>query len=185
MIRAVIFDLDGTLVQTEKLKAISYGRAVVELCPETIDEADPDVLRSNQWPHNRLLLKQARQANCQLGLATMSHCQQVQRVLAVLDLVNVFDFIATRDDVEHGKPHPEIYELVSSALAIPPGECLVIEDSPAGVQAALSAGMSCIAVTTPFTRGRIHASELLDERWIVDDPEALPAVVEMVMANGK
>jgi beta-phosphoglucomutase-like phosphatase (HAD superfamily) len=38
MIRAVIFDLDGTLVQTERLKAISYARAAVELCPYTVSE---------------------------------------------------------------------------------------------------------------------------------------------------
>jgi beta-phosphoglucomutase-like phosphatase (HAD superfamily) len=38
MIRAVIFDLDGTLVQTERLKALSYARAAVELCPYTVGE---------------------------------------------------------------------------------------------------------------------------------------------------
>ena len=38
--RAVIFDLDGTLVQTEKLKAISYARAAVELCPRGISKED-------------------------------------------------------------------------------------------------------------------------------------------------
>jgi beta-phosphoglucomutase len=38
MIRAVIFDLDGTLVQTERLKARSYAQATVELCPYTLDE---------------------------------------------------------------------------------------------------------------------------------------------------
>ena len=39
MIRAVIFDLDGTLVQTERLKALSYARAAVELCPDELSEA--------------------------------------------------------------------------------------------------------------------------------------------------
>ena len=40
MIQAMIFDLDGTLVQTERLKAHSYARAAVELCPYTINEED-------------------------------------------------------------------------------------------------------------------------------------------------
>ena len=40
MIRAMIFDLDGTLVQTEKLKALSYAKAVVDLCPEEVQEAE-------------------------------------------------------------------------------------------------------------------------------------------------
>lgn len=40
MIRAMIFDLDGTLVQTERLKAISYARSAVELCPHSLTEAE-------------------------------------------------------------------------------------------------------------------------------------------------
>jgi beta-phosphoglucomutase len=39
MIQAMIFDLDGTLVQTEKLKALSYARAAVELCPHEVSES--------------------------------------------------------------------------------------------------------------------------------------------------
>jgi len=38
VVKAMIFDLDGTLVQTEKLKALSYARAAVELCPSEIDD---------------------------------------------------------------------------------------------------------------------------------------------------
>ena len=121
MIQAMIFDLDGTLVQTERLKAISYAQAAVELC----------------------------------------------------------------DDVEQGKPDPKIYLLVSCELDVPPDRCLVIEDSPSGVKAALAAGMWCIAVTTPFTHQAVHAERLLDERWIVDDPAALTAVVQRMVEKGK
>jgi beta-phosphoglucomutase len=243
MIRAMIFDLDGTLVQTERLKALSYARAAVELCPYTLDEeevieafkgvvglsrqevaralverfdleekaqarmaefgvsapwqafvqvrlrhyermlADPQVLRSNQWPHNVALLNEAGRTGCKTALATMSRCEQARRVLEVLDLVDAFDFVASGDDVEHGKPDPEIYQLVARELIVPSAECLVIEDSPSGVKAALAAGMWCIAVTTPFTRRRIHAEQLLDEHWIVDDPATLTAVVQQMVAE--
>jgi beta-phosphoglucomutase len=245
MIRAMIFDLDGTLVQTERLKAISYARAAVELCPYTLSEAeaveafkdvvglprrevaqalverfdleekarsrmaefgvsapwqafvqlrlrfyeemlaDPEVLRSNQWPHNVALLNEARRSGCKTALATMSRCTQARRILDVLGLSEAFDFVASRDDVEHGKPDPEIYQLVARELAVSPAECLVIEDSPSGVKAALAAGMWCIAVTTPFTRQRIHAERLLDEHWIVDDPTTLTAVVQRMVAERK
>ena len=40
MIQAMIFDLDGTLVQTEKLKALSYAKAAVQLCPYSLEEND-------------------------------------------------------------------------------------------------------------------------------------------------
>lgn len=243
MIRAMIFDLDGTLVQTEKLKALSYAKAVVDLCPQEVREApvieafkevvglsrkevaerlierfhlteslqkrmndlgvdtpwqafiqvrlryyeeilaDPDILCNNQWPHNMALLQAARNAKCQLGLATMSYCTQVQRILKILNLEGAFDFVASREDVEHGKPDPEIYHLVAAELAVPAEECLVIEDSPSGVKAALAAGMWVIAVTTPFTREAFRKNHLLDERWIVDDPDTLPQVLNNLVAE--
>lgn len=237
MIRAMIFDLDGTLVQTERLKSISYARAAVELRPTDLTEAkvieafkevvglsrrevalglierfgleeaararmaefgvrtpwqafvqirlaiyeemlaDPEVIRRNQWAHNMALLHEARRTACQVGLATMSYCPQVRRVLEILELNDAFDFVASRDDVEHGKPDPEIYRLVADELGVAPGECLVIEDSPSGIKAALAAGMWCIAVTTPFTREAVHAHKLLPEGHIVDNPDRLAAVV--------
>lgn len=242
MIRAMIFDLDGTLVKTERLKALSYARAAAELCPYTLDGsevmeafkdvvglprrevaqglmdrfdlcesarsrmaefgvitpwqafvqvrlryyegmlADPEVLRNNQWPHNVALLHAARRASCSTGLATLSRCKQAQRVLEVLNLAGAFDFVATRDDVERGKPDPEIYQLVGQELGVPPAECLVIEDSPSGVKAALAAGMWCIVVTTPFTRKAIRSGHLLDESWTVDDPGMLTDVVQEMLA---
>ncbi|MEA3336288.1 MAG: HAD-IA family hydrolase [Chloroflexota bacterium] len=145
--------------------------------------ADPDVLRRNQWPHNVDLLHAARRAGCQVGLATMSNCPQVQRVLSILDLMGEFDFVASSDDVEQGKPDPEIYLLVARELGVSTHECLVIEDSPSGVKAALAAGMHVIAVSTPFTREALRADGLLEERWIVDDPATLPAVAQALMAT--
>ncbi|GAB4520527.1 MAG: HAD family hydrolase [Anaerolineae bacterium] len=241
MIRAMIFDLDGTLVQTERLKAISYAQAVQELCPFTVTEgevleyfknvvglsrqevaealvehyqlaahlqprlaelgvstlwqgfiqirlryyealiADPEVLRQSIWPHNVELLRRARQTTCRTALATMSHCLQVQYILGVLGFNDLFDFVATRDDVEHGKPDPEIYQLIARQFHIVPEECLVIEDSLAGVQAAVAAGMQVIAVTTPFTRDAVNMTDVLDHRWIVNEPALLlPTVAELV-----
>ncbi len=177
MIAAVIFDLDGTLVKTEQLKALSYARAAVELRPHGLNEADvmaaftevvglsrqavatallqrfdlevsaaermpefgvmtpwqafvqirlhiyqalladPDLLRRYEWPHTTALLREARQHGCTTALATMSYCPQVQNILAVLGLSDAFDFIATRDDVEHGKPDPEIYLLIARDMS--------------------------------------------------------------------
>lgn len=245
MINTMIFDLDGTLVQTEKLKALSYARAAVELCPDDLNEtevveafkevvglsrrevavtlmerfgltekaqaqmsafgvntpwqafvqvrlriyedmlADPERLRANQWPHNIALLQSARR-NCRfVGLATMSYCPQVKRVLDALELDKAFDFVASREDVEHGKPDPEIYRLIARELGVGPADCLVVEDSPAGVQAALAAGMAVMAVSTPFTRQRLHASGLLPAALIVDDPEQVSDVATAIVRQSQ
>lgn len=239
----MIFDLDGTLVQTEKLKALSYAKAAVELCPYSLAEeevieafkevvgrsrrevatflverfnlaeraqarleefgvktawqayvqvrlgiyqdllADPEVIRSNQWPHNVALLQEARRAQCLIGLATMSYCPQATRILEILSLPEAFDFVATRDDVERGKPDPEIYLLVASELAVDPADCLVIEDSPSGVEAALSAGMHVVAVATPFTGQGLRDLDRLPADYIVDDYNRVSAVVAEIV-NG-
>jgi HAD superfamily hydrolase (TIGR01509 family) len=56
----------------------------------------------------------------------MSSYQQTRRVLDILELFDVFDFFASRDDVEKGKPDPEIYLRVADELSVTPAECLVI-----------------------------------------------------------
>ena len=63
----------------------------------------------------------------------------------------VFDFVITGDDpaVKRGKPNPDIFLLAAEKLHALPGDCLVFEDSPAGVEAAISAGMYVIAVPDP------------------------------------
>ena len=243
-IQAMIFDLDGTLVKTEYLKACSYAYAIEELCPQVYQEteiieafkdlvglarkevsiallehyqledpararmsefsvstpweafaqvrlkyydrmlADQALIRSNVCPHNLALLAFARQACRRVGLATMSVCSQVDQILAALDLTGAFEYIAGREDVDRPKPDPEIYLLAARKLGTSPDNCLVIEDSYVGVQAALAAGVHCIAVTTPMTYSALHAGKILDERWIVDDPSQLTGVVQQLLDGG-
>ena len=56
----------------------------------------------------------------------------------------------TADDVEHGKPHPEGYLAAARALRRQPAECIVIEDAPAGIDAACAAGMRSIGIAGTF-----------------------------------
>jgi beta-phosphoglucomutase len=240
VIRSIVFDLDGTLVRTERLKALSYGRAAREITGEARSErraieafkdvvgrarsevapyivgvaglesaaaarmeetgasvpwqaylqvrlaiyremmSDRDVLLENRWPEAVAALERARALGCDTALASASPCATVRCILDVLGLDDAFDFVATGDDVQRNKPAPEIYELVARELDRPVVECLVIEDSAVGVEAALAAGMWCIAATTEYTAGAIRRSGLLDSRWIVDDHAHLPERIQLM-----
>jgi len=79
-----------------------------------------------------------------LGLATSSGPAAVQERLG--DVLHVFSAVATRADVEHGKPHPDLYLEAAARLGVAPGTALAIEDSPAGTQAALAAGMPVVVI---------------------------------------
>ena len=52
------------------------------------------------------------------------------------------------EDVARGKPSPDAYLLAARGLGVVPSDCLVVEDAPAGIQAARSAGMTVVGLTT-------------------------------------
>jgi HAD superfamily hydrolase (TIGR01549 family) len=144
---------------------------------------DPELVEEHKCPYNVGLLGWARENGYRRGLATMSHLDQALRILDLLDITGEFDVIATRDDVTHPKPDPEIYRHVAASLTLSAEECLVVEDSPPGITAALRAGMFCVAVTTGMTRAAVHGSKLLQEEWVVDDPANLLRVVRSALAR--
>jgi HAD superfamily hydrolase (TIGR01509 family) len=244
VITAVIFDLDGTLVQTETLKAQSYAHAAIALRPDVAADAviqaydhcigrprdevaqilldqfgltdaaaaraaslgvatprdaflairmhdyetmlaDPALLRRQEYPYATALLRRVRAAGYATALTTVSHAAQAFVVLDALDLRREFDVIVTVDDVAHGKPDPELYVTAATRLHQSPNACLAIEDSLPGVQAAVAAGMQCVAIANELTRDALHAASPLPGEQIVDDPRRLDAVVDAVLTSGK
>ena len=68
-----------------------------------------------------------------------------------LDNLNVrhyFEFVVSGDDVKNSKPHPETYLKGAKYLQVEPQSCIVFEDAPKGVEAALNAGMKCVVITS-------------------------------------
>jgi beta-phosphoglucomutase len=61
-------------------------------------------------------------------------------------LLSVFDANLSGVDVPRGKPDPALFLLAAEALNIPPGQCLVVEDAPAGIEAARAGGMASIGI---------------------------------------
>lgn len=143
--------------------------------------ADPQVLRENQWPHTVAFLRLVRQQGCKTGLATMSHRPEALHVLSALGIEKELDVVLTREDVHQPKPDPEIYLSACRLLGVLPEECLAIEDSPAGVRAALAAGVETVAVATPFTGEHLRTADLAPCRCLVEDPEMLVDTIKQCL----
>jgi mannitol-1-/sugar-/sorbitol-6-phosphatase len=72
--------------------------------------------------------------------------------------------MVSASDIVHGKPHPEPYLKAAAALRFEPHDCMVIEDSPAGIQSGKAAGMRVIAVPTTYPVEELRAANVLLKR---------------------
>ena len=90
----------------------------------------------------------AREAGLRVGIASSSSHELIEAVIRRLDLAHLIDAVCTADDEKLGKPDPAVYMSAARLLGAKPGECIAVEDSPAGVRSAKAAGMVCIAVMT-------------------------------------
>jgi HAD superfamily hydrolase (TIGR01509 family) len=80
------------------------------------------------------------------AVATSTRRPLALKKLEASSLLPRFDAICTSSDVEHPKPAPDVYLLAARSLGVDPTQCLVLEDSPTGVRAALAAGMYPIQI---------------------------------------
>lgn len=90
--------------------------------------------------------------NIPWGVATSSPRAHAIEILQQLGLQERCRTIAAGDEVTHGKPSPDIYLLAAERLGIAPQECLALEDSGPGSQAAVNAGMTVIAIPNAQTK---------------------------------
>ena len=191
-IQALIFDMDGLLVDGEHLGALTmlavlerhgcvrewepdfvtplFGRRLSEIMPvlaercgisvpvedliATFEELRIDALRGNvlAFPGAAEVIAFGRSAGLGLGLATSGRRAYVDAVLAEIELAGRFAIEVTGEDVSRGKPAPDVYLLAAERLGVEPATCVVFEDAPSGIAAAVAAGMRAVAVPNAQTR---------------------------------
>ncbi|MGH2995990.1 MAG: HAD family hydrolase [Gaiellaceae bacterium] len=95
---------------------------------------------------------------------------EIEPVLAAAGLLDLFGVIVAADDVTHGKPHPESYEVALARLDgdLGAADVLVLEDTEAGIAAAKAAGMRCVAVLGTLAPERLAAADEVVESLGVD-----------------
>jgi len=189
-IQAVIFDLDGLMVDSEpialqvwrevlapyrvELTAETYSRVIgleprrgAEIMIATFDlPMQVGELLDMYWKHRTQVMEQQivpqpglvelvdrfAAAGLKLAVASNSPASYVRRILSAIRMDGAIACAVGSDQVPAGKPEPDVYLAAAAGLAVDPDACLAIEDSPAGVQAAVAAGMRCVAVPNPELR---------------------------------
>jgi sugar-phosphatase len=196
--RAAIFDMDGTLVNSEGCWRTAerevFGAVGVEIteamstvtAPMTPRQVTEHWYRHKPWaeprfeemesavvrrvaellrdecralPGARAALDRCAALGWRIALASNSPAELCGLVLERLGFAGYFDTVVSVDDVERGKPDPDVYLLAARRLAVEPVECLAFEDTPTGARAALAAGMRVVAIPSTgqdFAQVRPH-----------------------------
>ena len=194
---AVIFDCDGTLVDSEPLAFTAWERALAPY-GYAITEADGEACVGLPYPRvhayfaeraelpasepfweifsaelfalidTELLpfddavqaARTLRERGVPVAVASSSPRERLHRTLGRAGLLEAFDVTVAGDEVAHGKPAPDMFLLAAERLGVEPRSCVVIEDSPPGVQAGVAAGMVTLAVCrVPGTEASLAAAD--------------------------
>ena len=170
------------LTMTEQQFAATFGRTSADiigaLWPGQADDADipawddhkealyRDILRERfpAMAGAAELLRALARADFALAIGSSGPPENVQLVLERLPGAESITASVTGRDVTRGKPDPQVFLIAAQRLSVEPRSCAVVEDAPAGVQAARRAGMTAIALTGTADRATLAA----DAHIVVD-----------------
>lgn len=93
-------------------------------------------------------LRAAKEREIRMGIGTASNVPNIDMVLQKTGIAGYFLSVVSADDVNKSKPDPETWLKGAAELGVAPGDCIVFEDVPKGVEAAARAGMNCVVLTT-------------------------------------
>lgn len=201
MFSAVIFDLNGTVVDDEEIYGKAFNKVLSSLGIDTKKDMphekgigvkenwvrflDNYAIKTNKTPdalaHETQeaylseldkvsmrsgfdeLAQRLRQGNIQIALATSNTWEHADKILNTLNLREVFDAVTTGDEVVFNKPDPEIFTITADKLGVDREQCLVIEDSASGVEAAKRAKMKVVAITRDDDLRALSKADLIIE----------------------
>ena len=109
------------------------------------------------------LVARLRDEGVPMAIVSSTPRANIELVLRSLGLREAFGALVGEEDAGRGKPDPEGFLVASERLGAAPGGCVVLEDAPAGIQAAKAAGMRAIGVTTTRPAERLAEADLVVE----------------------
>jgi HAD superfamily hydrolase (TIGR01509 family) len=105
-------------------------------------------------------LARLREQGWRQAVASAAPRANIEAINAALGIASFFDALVSSEDVQRGKPDPQVFLLAAERLAVPPARCVVVEDAPAGIAAAQRAGMRAIGVRS--THSDLRADIVVD-----------------------
>ncbi|MFC7744157.1 HAD family hydrolase [Nocardiopsis composta] len=204
--RAALFDLDGTLINSEPRSLavwsrlldahnVPYDEATLHRFmgrrgPDVIAE-DPNLFPGVSWdvllselqqisaapdlppvrplPESAEFVRSLHGQGVPIALVTSAGPEWAHAALHMVGVAELFSGVITAADVRRGKPHPEGYLAGARMLGVDPARATVFEDTPAGVEAGLRAGMSVVAITTTHAPAVLQkADRIVDHLTEVD-----------------
>lgn len=209
MCEAILFDLDGVLVDSslvvqrhwfhwannnhisnEKIEPLIHGRRTVDVIRLVAPHLDADIEairlenEEGQDINGLKAVKGAKEFLQSLpknkwAIVTSSSYETAKIRLDATKLPQP-SIMITSDDVNNGKPDPQGYLIAANHLGSMPKNCVAIEDTPAGIQAALNAGMSVVALCTTSAK-----TELCQADMIVKDLTEIKVFCDTYSKNRK
>jgi HAD superfamily hydrolase (TIGR01509 family) len=122
------------------------NKSVEDIISYRMEIAKERIIKSDLEPIEgiRELLSALKNKNIPTAIASSSPRDFIEIVVAKFELQDYFSYILSGEEVENGKPAPDVYIETAKKLRVQPKDCIVIEDSKNGVLAAKAAGMKCI-----------------------------------------
>ena len=161
---------------TKYKKDFGLRDSVDDLIKMSVDSMRDVFLTSHIEPVGGIpeLLLSIKNAGLFLGVASSTSRELIELILRRLDVWSYFDRIVSGEEVEAGKPAPDVYLKAAEVFGVSPAECAAIEDSVIGMRSAKAAGFTCIAYRNSYTRDYSHADFIVDDFY-----ECIPLVEKL------